>query len=112
MLAFDTPIPFSSMGRRTVSNVPEQALIMMNDPFVHEQAGLWAKRLAALKMSNEEIVRRMYLEAFARPPVAIELSAGIEFLGNDAGEEKLSEYAHVLLTPKSLFFYTRSNALS
>ena len=104
MLAFDTPIPFSSMGRRTVSNVPEQALIMMNDPFVHEQAGLWAKRLAALKMSNEEIVRRMYLEAFARPPVAIELSAGIEFLGNDAGEEKLSEYAHVLFNTKEFIF--------
>ena len=92
------------MGRRTVSNVPEQALIMMNDPFVHEQASLWAKRIAALKMGNEEMVRRMYLEAFSRPPVAIELSAGIEFLGSDAGEEKLSEYAHILFNTKEFIF--------
>ena len=34
MLAYDTPSPFSTMGRRNVSNVPAQALIMMNDPFV------------------------------------------------------------------------------
>src|SRR5262249_25621732 len=29
LLAFDTPIPFSTVGRRTVSNVPAQALILM-----------------------------------------------------------------------------------
>ena len=34
MLAYDTPIPFSTVGRRNVSNVPAQALILMNDPFV------------------------------------------------------------------------------
>ena len=45
MLAFDTPSPFSTVGRRTVSNVPAEALILMNDPFVHQQAALWAKRV-------------------------------------------------------------------
>ena len=44
MLAFDTPIPFSTVGRRNVSNVPAQALILLNDPFVHEQAAVWAER--------------------------------------------------------------------
>ena len=44
MLAFDTPIPFSTVGRRNVSNVPAQALILMNDPFVAEQAEKWANR--------------------------------------------------------------------
>ena len=33
-LAFDTPVPFSTMGRRNVSNVPAQALTLMNDPMV------------------------------------------------------------------------------
>ena len=37
MVAFDTPQPASTTGRRNVSNVPAQALIMMNDPFVFEQ---------------------------------------------------------------------------
>lgn len=104
MLAFDTPIPFSSMGRRTVSNVPEQALIMMNDPFMHEQAGLWGKRMAALKLSREEVVSRMYLEAFARPPGAEELAAGVEFLGEGVSVEKLSDYAHVLFNTKEFIY--------
>ena len=34
MLAFDTPIPFNAIGARSVSNVPAQALILLNDPLV------------------------------------------------------------------------------
>ena len=49
LLAFDTPSPFSTVGRRTVSNVPAQALILMNDPFVHNQADVWAKRVPGRK---------------------------------------------------------------
>jgi hypothetical protein len=104
MLSFDTPIPFSSMGRRTVSNVPEQALIMMNDPFVHEQAGLWGKRIAALKITPGEAVKKMYMEAFARQPGAVELAAGVEFLGKEGSVEKLSDYAHVLFNTKEFIF--------
>jgi hypothetical protein len=32
-------------GRRDVTNVPAQALALLNDPFVHQQADLWAARL-------------------------------------------------------------------
>ena len=46
-LAFDFPVPFSTMGRRNVSNVPAQALTLMNDPFVIGQARLWADRVLA-----------------------------------------------------------------
>ena len=47
LLAFDAPVPFSTMGRRNVSNVPAQALTLLNDPLVIREARLWAKRLAA-----------------------------------------------------------------
>src|SRR5438552_14276919 len=43
--AFDFPTPFSTMGRRSVSNVPAQGLAMMNDPFVAEQARHWAEKV-------------------------------------------------------------------
>jgi hypothetical protein len=39
MLAFDAPQPFNTMGRRAASNVPAQALILMNDPFVYSRPG-------------------------------------------------------------------------
>src|SRR5688572_6856861 len=80
MLAFDTPIPFSTVGRRTISNVPAQALILMNDPFVHEQSALWAKRVLAQPSDAKERIIGMYRSAFARTPTDAELSACQAFL--------------------------------
>src|SRR5262249_62354160 len=37
-LAFDYPVPFTTLGKRTVSNVPAQALTLLNNPFVIQQA--------------------------------------------------------------------------
>ena len=47
MLTFDMPSPFSCMGRRSASNVPAQSLMLLNDPFVHQQTQHWAERLLA-----------------------------------------------------------------
>ena len=85
MLAFDTPSPFSTVGRRTVSNVPAQALILMNDPFVHQQAEVWAKRVIGQGGSDKERITRMYLAAFSRPPTDVEMSACLDFLGTAGG---------------------------
>src|SRR5262249_57144369 len=85
LLAFDTPIPFSTVGKRTVSNVPAQALILMNDPMVHQQAHVWAKPVLARPGSARERIAGMYLSAFSRPPTAAELEACEEFLREQAG---------------------------
>ena len=117
MLAFDTPIPFNSMGRRNVSNVPSQSLILMNDPFVIQQAALWGGRIAGLEtISREERVRQMYLEALSRYPTPGELEQSITFLVSQAAEygiaaEQLdrdsrlwSDLGHVLFNMKSFVF--------
>src|SRR5262249_9606885 len=80
LLAFDTPIPFSTVGKRTVSNVPAQALILLNDPFVHQQAGVWTKKILATKASSEDRIRLIYQSAFSRPPEESELNACLRFL--------------------------------
>jgi Protein of unknown function (DUF1553)/Protein of unknown function (DUF1549)/Planctomycete cytochrome C len=91
MLAFDTPIPLGTVGRRNVSNVPAQALILMNDPFVAEQAQAWAKKLLADKEASPEVrITRMYDEAFARKPTAEESLAALAFLESQAREYGLS----------------------
>ena len=81
MLAFDTPIPFTTIGRRNVSNVPAQALILMNDPMVQTQAQLWARRIAD-EVGSDPAARidRMYLAAFARLPTPAERQAALNFL--------------------------------
>lgn len=108
MLAFDTPIPFAAMGRRSVSNVPSQALIMMNDPLVIQQAGVWAKRIHSLPdLTTEQRINQMYLEAFARPAQAEETSDAMAFLAADAGTPSLdrwTDFAHVLFNTKEFIF--------
>ncbi len=108
LLAFDTPIPFSTVGRRTVSNVPAQALILMNDPFVHQQAAVWAWRVLEEAGTPEERIGRMYVSAFGRPPSAIELSRCLEFLkrqgGNESDVATWADLAHVLFNVKEFIF--------
>jgi hypothetical protein len=81
MRAFDFPVPFTTIGRRTVSNVPAQSLILMNDPFVIGQAQAWTKSmLARRELSPEQRIRLMYETIFSRPPSVAELRKDLAFL--------------------------------
>jgi len=121
MLAFDTPIPFTTIGRRNVSNVPAQALILMNDPLVAEQSRHWARRLLADEnASRQTLIRRMYLAAFSREPTIAESSAALAFVdqqareygagssavgGDDARDERAwADLGHVLYNGKEFVF--------
>jgi hypothetical protein len=117
MLAFDMPIPFNTMGRRSVSNVPAQPLILLNDPLVVQLAGLWAERtLKAVDGSAADRVRAMYLDGFSRQPTAAELAAALTFLDSEGEllevprEKRLEDlrlwanYAHVLINTKEFIF--------
>jgi hypothetical protein len=67
--AFNLPGGKVSQGRRDVTNVPAQALAMLNDPFVLQQAGVWSKALIARK--SDTIGRRldaMFRAALGRNP--------------------------------------------
>jgi hypothetical protein len=110
--AFDFPTPFSSIGRRSVSNVPAQALVMLNNPFVLQQADLWAKRvLAGAEKNVEGRIRAMYEAAFGRPPSATELAASTEFVTAQTAEygkpdnvKAWTDLAHVLFNAKEFIF--------
>jgi hypothetical protein len=105
LLAFDTPIPFSTVGKRTVSNVPAQALILMNDPFVHQQARHWAERVLARPASAAERITGMYLSAFSRPPSEAELAVCLAFLKSQTEDPKTwADLAHVLFNAKEFIF--------
>jgi hypothetical protein len=81
MRAFDMPVPFTTVGRRTVSNVPAQSLILMNDPFVAGQARRWAESLlSGPAATSEERIQAMFEVAFARPASPAELSEALEFI--------------------------------
>jgi hypothetical protein len=112
-LAFDYPIPFTTMGRRSVSNVPAQALALMNNPLVVQQAELWARRiLAEPATAPAQRVCRMYVDAFGRPPTAVELAEALAFLEeqgrNNGGavndHRAWADLGHVLFNVKEFIF--------
>ena len=117
MLAFDTPTPFSSMGRRNVSNVPAQPLILLNDPLVVELADDWSKQ-AAKKITGTDFdatskrIEWMYLSAFGRYPTEQETTTSIAFLSSKTSDNKAydfddtcwSELAHALVNTKEFIF--------
>ena len=80
LLAFDYPPPISTIGSRNVSNVASQALILMNNEFVIEQAREWARRTIAEEAEPRARIGRMYLAAFGRKPHESELRQALDFV--------------------------------
>jgi len=111
-LAFDYPPPATTMGQRSTSNVPAQALALMNDPFVAQQAQRWARRALAAEMDDAERVGVLYLAAFARPPTSVELADSRAFLEDQAArypepearERAWGDLCHVLFNTKEFVF--------
>ncbi|MEX2579240.1 MAG: PSD1 and planctomycete cytochrome C domain-containing protein [Verrucomicrobiales bacterium] len=110
MLTFDAPSPFGPKGRRNVSNVPAQALVLMNDPFVAEQSRLWAKRLLVENVSADERIVRMYLAGIGRAPSRSERASVKDFLAGRPADDSAadltawSDLAHVLINMKEFIF--------
>lgn len=106
LLTFDMPIPFNAMGRRSVSNVPAQALTLMNDPFVAEQAALWAERILRHEsLSNEEKIEQLFLAAFARRPEERERQQIESFLASEPDERRAwTDLCHALLNKKEFIY--------
>ncbi len=78
---FDAADPYAVAAVRNETTVPSQALFMMNNPLVREQAQLFAKSLLAdTKMNDEERVRSAYLRALGRPPSTQEVVEAGTFL--------------------------------
>ncbi|MFN0055487.1 MAG: PSD1 and planctomycete cytochrome C domain-containing protein [Planctomycetales bacterium] len=109
-LAFDYPVPFSTIGRRSVSNVPAQALALMNNPFVVEQAEVWGRRVAAESSDNASRLREMYVAAYSREPTETELAEALEFLATQSRQSPddpvrpWADLAHVLFNVKEFVF--------
>lgn len=112
MTTFDSPTPFSTMGRRNVSNVPAQALILMNDPLVVELAGKWAARAIEKQPDVDSRIHWMYQTAFARLPTPQEMAIAMEYVKpqlaagkTDENQRRLwSDFAHALINTKEFIF--------
>src|SRR6516162_2162636 len=77
---FDGADTNASTAERLTSTTPLQALFLMNDPFVHEQAQRFALRLLAERPDDDGRLTRGYELALGRPCTTEELTETRIFL--------------------------------
>jgi hypothetical protein len=66
---FNQPMPRVTVGKRDRTTVPEQALAILNDPFVIAMAGVWGERMAReTPTSLADGATTMLATALGRPP--------------------------------------------
>ena len=71
---FNQPKPKIPTGRRDVTSTPIQALTLLNDPFVLQQATVWGKRLVASRDDDvRQRIHNVFQAAFSRGPSNDEL---------------------------------------
>lgn len=103
---FDFAEPSLVTGDRETTNVPVQALYLMNGPFVHNRAKALAARLDQASPSDQRRIELAFQLCFARAPDAEELQLGEDFLTHGRSSvdddpmknlEVLVNYCHALL---------------
>lgn len=112
--AFDQPPPATTCGKRHVSNVPAQALALLNNAMVREFARLWGERLAAASDDGDAArIDAMWLSAFGRLPREDERAMASAFLDDersavaDAARRDAEAYAalaHAIFSAKEFVF--------
>jgi hypothetical protein len=105
---FDFANPDTSSQLRFRTTVPQQALFLMNSPFVLEQARNLAQRPEVTNArSPAEKIAALYRLAYQRSPATNELNSGQRFIETQSSDSKAAayeKYAQVLLLSNELMF--------
>ncbi|MEX2577956.1 MAG: PSD1 and planctomycete cytochrome C domain-containing protein [Verrucomicrobiales bacterium] len=92
---FDFAEPSMVMGEREETNVPLQALYLMNSPFVQEQSAAFAARLIREEDSRADRIERAFRLCFNRAPDEEEVRMALEYFSDpdaaaEVGEEEMT----------------------
>lgn len=114
---FDGPDPNLSTGKRTRTVLPQQALYLMNNPFVVEQAAGLAQRLIETDGNDEDRIAWAHQAAWGRIATPEEIKKGTDFLqayqvqlshddtpADQVKHESWTSYAQVLLTSNEFIY--------
>ncbi|MDR3636613.1 MAG: DUF1549 and DUF1553 domain-containing protein [Isosphaeraceae bacterium] len=85
--SFDFASPDATSPRRFVTTVPQQALFLMNSPFVIEQSRDLAAFAQAAGSDSTSRIRALYFRLFGRAPSPAETALALEFVDRQGGQE-------------------------
>lgn len=96
---FNQPLPKQTTGRRDVTTTADQALALLNDPFVLEMAGHWGRALVQDGSSNAgERAAAMLSRALSRTPSAAEVQ-GLVLLAEESAQLRGIEQSGLMAAP-------------
>jgi hypothetical protein len=75
----------------------------MNNPFVEQQAELWARRVLAEKVARRRVAS-MYEVALGRLPTAEEMADALAFVGAGDDVRAWADLGHALFNVKEFIF--------
>ena len=103
---FDFPSPDGSSPQRTTTTVAPQALFLMNNPFVLEQARRVLKRSeVAAETDGTGKIARLHCLVYGRLPAAQEQGLGVEFMaGSNKSTLAWERYVQALLLTNEFVF--------
>ena len=102
LATFNQPAPKIPTGRRDIANTPAQSLALLNDPFVTNQAEVWAAELITRPdTSIESRLQHMFSKAIGREATSAELSLWKDAARDFADAEQIPDAE--MLTSGSLW---------
>lgn len=106
MQSFDWPDSLTSLGKRSVTTTPSQALIFINDPNMRRMAEGFAKRISG----KSDPIKEAYQIAYGRLPFDNELTAAVAFIeeqqkshSNDK-HKALSDFCGALMSANEFIY--------
>ena len=100
----DAPVLQASCERRATSTTALQALTLLNDDFVSEQARFFAQRLVREAGNDLDAqIRRAFLLALGRPPSAEELRKSKVFVDSEK-QDSLAGLCRILMNTNEFVY--------
>jgi hypothetical protein len=108
LTAFDFPKPIATVGKRYTTNGPMQSLMLLNDPFVVNQAKIWSDSMTAKEPDPIKRVGLMYLGLLSRPMTQVQQESAMtllqELMATTSQQDAWAGLAHAMLNLKEVWY--------
>ena len=108
LTAFDFPKPIATVGKRYSTNGPMQSLMLLNDPFVVQQARIWSESVSTKESDPSKRIGLMHMSLLGRPMTQTQKESALELLqeltATTSQQDAWAGLAHAMLNLKEVWY--------